>query len=51
MIQPYQQKRIYNLLTDENITDQDYTHDQNVWSTFGLKSTGEYHALYLKSDV
>jgi len=44
-------KEFYSLLTNENITDQDYTHVQNVWSTFELKYMGEYHSLYLKSDV
>ena len=24
---------------------------QNVWNTFKLQSMGEYHDLYLKSDV
>jgi len=33
-------KEFYSLLTDENIIDQDYTHAQNVWSTFELKSMG-----------
>jgi len=42
-------KEFYSLLTKKNITDQDYTNAQNVWSTFELKSMGEY--LYLKSDV
>jgi len=40
-------KEFYSLLTDENITDQDYTHAQNVWSTFKLKSMGEYHTFII----
>ena len=34
-----------------NTTDKDYQHAQNVWNTFKLQSMGEYHDLYLKSDV
>ena len=39
------------MLSDEHITDKDYKHAQNVWNTFNLKSMGQYHDLYLKSDV
>ena len=41
----------YGILNDENITDEAYQHAQNVWNTFSLKSMGEYHDLYLKSDI
>ena len=35
----------------EHINDKDYKHAQNVWNTFNLESMGQYHDLYLKSDV
>ncbi|KAF4526571.1 hypothetical protein B566_EDAN009587 [Ephemera danica] len=40
-----------NTLTDENISDADYQHAQNVWRTFNCKSLREYLAIYLKADV
>ena len=44
-------KEFYSLLNDEHISDKDYEHAQNVWNTFDLKNMGEYHDLYLKSDI
>ena len=41
----------FNILTGEAITDADYTHARLVWDTFQMKTMGEYHDLYLKSDV
>ena len=41
----------YSILNDEHITDKDYQHAQTVWETFMLKTMGEYHDLYLKSDI
>ena len=44
-------EEFYSLLTDENISDDDYIHAKNIWATFKLKTMGQYHDLYLKSDV
>ena len=41
----------YSILTDEGIRDEQYTHAQNVWDISKLKNMGEYHDLYLKSDI
>ena len=41
----------YSTLIDENITDEDYEHAQKVWKTFKMNDMGDYHDLYLKSDV
>ena len=41
----------YSLLTDEDINDDDYQHAAEVWNTFEIKNMGEYHDLYLKSDI
>ena len=45
------EKKFHSILNDEHITDEDYKHAQNVWNTFSLKIMGEYHDLYLKSDI
>ena len=41
----------FSLINNEHISDEDYQHAKNVWSKFELKSMGEYHDLYLKSDI
>ena len=41
----------YSILNDEHITDKDYQHAQTVWDAFSLENMGEYHDLYLKSDI
>ena len=44
-------EEFYSLLTDENISEQQYKHAQSVWNAFNLKNMGKYHDLYLKSDI
>ena len=41
----------YSILNDKHIKNEEYEHVQNVWNTFNLKNMGQYHDLYLKSDI
>ena len=41
----------FSILNNEHIKDQDYEHALKVWETFSLKNMGEYHDLYLASDI
>ena len=41
----------YSILNNEHISDEQYMLAQNVWNTFNLKTMGDYHDLYLKSDI
>ena len=44
-------EEFYSILNDEHISDEDYKHAQHAWNTFSLKNMGEYHDLYLASDI
>ena len=41
----------YSILNEKDISNEDYQRVQNVWNTFNLKNMGDYHDLYLKSDI
>ena len=44
-------EKFFSKLNDCNISDEDFDHAQRIWKEFGVKNLGEYHDLYLKSDV
>ena len=41
----------YNILNDEQISDEDYAHATSVFNSFACQNMGDYHDLYLMSDV
>ena len=41
----------YSKLNMSGVSNQDYEHACRVWKELGLKDLGEYHDLYLKTDV
>ena len=40
-----------SILNDEHIMDDEYDHAKEAWDTFYIKTMGDYHDLYLVSDV
>ena len=38
-------------MNNKHITDEEYENAKLVWNEFNLKSMGEYHDLYLESDI
>ena len=43
--------QFYSILNDKHITDDEYIHAKEVWDTFYIKTIGDYHDLYLVSNV
>ena len=41
----------YSKLNMSGISEKDYQHTCKVWKKFGLKNMGDYHDLYLETDV
>ena len=44
-------KDFFSVLYNQHITHEQYNHAQTVWNNFNLKTMGDYHDLYLKSDT
>ena len=44
-------EQFYSILNYDTISEEDYKHAQKVWKSFNLENMGDYHDLYLKSDV
>ena len=43
--------KFYSILNDQHITDDEYDHAKEVYNTFMIRTLGDYHDLYLVSDV
>ena len=46
-----EKEEFYSNLDLEDFTEADYMHAKRVCKDFEIKNLGEYHDLYLKSDV
>ena len=44
-------EKFFSILNDKHISNEEYEHAQSIWKIFNLKTMGEYHDIYLKSDV
>ncbi len=40
-----------DVLSGETVSEEDYAHAQNVWKTLNMSTLGEYHDVYLRTDV
>ena len=43
--------RFFSSLKGKGINDKDYLKAKKMWNAFDIKIVGEYHDLYLKTDV
>ena len=41
----------YSTLNEEGISDEDYQRAQEVWDKYDCQHMGDYHDIYLYSDV
>ena len=44
-------EKFYSNLNMPGVSDGDYEHACSVWREFGIRNMGEYHDLYLRTDV
>ena len=43
-------REFYSSLKDKYVSENDYFHAVNVWNAFKMKTMGDYHDLYLKTE-
>ena len=46
-----EKEKFYSSLIGKGITDEEYAHAQEVWTTFGYQTLGDHHDLYVATDV
>jgi len=46
-----EKEKFYSSLSGKGITDKEYARAQEVWATFGCQTMGDYHDLYVATDV
>jgi hypothetical protein len=44
-------EKLFSTLTNEDISDEDYTRAQEMWKRFECKTLWEYSEVYLKTDI
>ena len=44
-------EKFYSNLAESNIEDDEYERAQKIWQHFGIRNLGQYHDLYLRTDV
>ena len=44
-------EKFFSALSEKHISDSDYEHAQRVWTAFQCRTMGDYHDLYLDTDV
>ena len=44
-------EKFYSNLNMSGVNDEDYKHACSVWQEFRIRNMGEYHDLYIRSDV
>jgi len=46
-----EKEKFYSSLNGKGISDEEYAHAQEVWETFRCQNLGDYHDLYVVTDV